>query len=480
MQSIPFIIKINDQKLIEETKSVFTRDSFRFSKSFKRLCRQNQQLCKTLEDLYNIKFSNVIQTFKEFVKAIVFQQSGYSVCNICGKVFKNGRAIRSKNLYCSLKCMHIDNTLNIRRIETFKKNNPTQIFSKKMKDIWAKKLSDPQQLEKFKNCIKTAVQDKYGVDNVYQLEQVKKKRNATMKQRYGAQQTMHCEQLKNKFKTTVNQLKSFYSQSYKSHFKNTMKQRYGVQYASQSNVIKQKTIKNNMQQYGMRHPNNLIVWEKLLMNADIVEPLFTKQEYINKDTEYRWKCVMCNNQFEASITSHHLTEKAYRLPRCPNCFPKLAGISYLQKQVVQFCKQYFPNLLENDRKIIKPYELDIVIPQIKLAIQFNGNYWHSIQAGIQKETHLNKVLNANQQGYRLLYIWQDQWNNNKEEIKLKLIEIFENRQNLQNCQHLEFSWYNGDTFKIVKYYQPEIKIHGQYQTFNCGYIDICFQKSLKK
>jgi hypothetical protein len=38
---------------------------------------------------------------------------------------------------------------------------------------------------------------------------------------------------------------------------------------------------------------------------------------------------------------------------------------------VDFCKQYYPNLKENDRELIKPYELDIVIPELKLAIEFN-------------------------------------------------------------------------------------------------------------
>ena len=45
---------------------------------------------------------------------------------------------------------------------------------------------------------------------------------------------------------------------------------------------------------------------------------------------------------------------------------------------MQFCKQYYPNLIQNDRNLIKPYQLDIIIPKIKLAIQFNGLYWHSI------------------------------------------------------------------------------------------------------
>ena len=33
--------------------------------------------------------------------------------------------------------------------------------------------------------------------------------------------------------------------------------------------------------------------------------------------------------------------------------------------------------LFNDRTILKPLELDIVLPSIKLAIEYDGVYWHS-------------------------------------------------------------------------------------------------------
>ena len=59
------------------------------------------------------------------------------------------------------------------------------------------------------------------------------------------------------------------------------------------------------------------------------------------------------------------------LPRCLNCFPKYTGVSAKEIELSEFCKQYFPDLKENERTLIKPYELDIVIPELKLAIEFN-------------------------------------------------------------------------------------------------------------
>jgi hypothetical protein len=39
-------------------------------------------------------------------------------------------------------------------------------------------------------------------------------------------------------------------------------------------------------------------------------------------------------------------------------------------ELLEFIKEYFPNA-KKDRKIIKPKELDILIPELKLGIEFN-------------------------------------------------------------------------------------------------------------
>lgn len=53
--------------------------------------------------------------------------------------------------------------------------------------------------------------------------------------------------------------------------------------------------------------------------------------------------------------------------------------SKAELELVNFCKFYFNNIVQNDRKIIFPYELDIVIPDRKLAIEFDGLFWHQIK-----------------------------------------------------------------------------------------------------
>ena len=118
------------------------------------------------------------------------------------------------------------------------------------------------------------------------------------------------------------------------------------------------------------------------------------------------------------------------MPRCLNCYPYInTGYSNLEKELIDFCKEYYPNLIENNRTLIKPLELDIVIPELKLAIEFNGDYWHSTSFK-DKNYHLNKTIECESKGYRLIHIFEHEWLNNKNEIKQKLIDIFNNNEKI--------------------------------------------------
>ena len=70
------------------------------------------------------------------------------------------------------------------------------------------------------------------------------------------------------------------------------------------------------------------------------------------------------------VSNVHKFDILKGIPKCPICFP--IGSSTQEQELVDFCKQYFYNNLKtHDRTLIKPYELDIIIPERKLAIEFN-------------------------------------------------------------------------------------------------------------
>jgi hypothetical protein len=89
--------------------------------------------------------------------------------------------------------------------------------------------------------------------------------------------------------------------------------------------------------------------------------------------------------------------------------------------------------------------LDIYLPDYKLAIEMNGNYWHS-ELYKDKKYHLDKTNKCNELGIELLHIFQDDWLYKQDIIKSIIknkINKIDNRIYARKCSIKEVSV--GDT-----------------------------------
>ncbi len=66
----------------------------------------------------------------------------------------------------------------------------------------------------------------------------------------------------------------------------------------------------------------------------------------------------------------------------------------------------------------KYLELDIWLPELNLAIEYNGLYFHSSEDSKYRDTI--KINECNNKGILLYIIMDDEWNNNKDFVKKKL------------------------------------------------------------
>ena len=89
------------------------------------------------------------------------------------------------------------------------------------------------------------------------------------------------------------------------------------------------------------------------------------------------------------------------------------SISKAEQEIANYIKSLGLAILQSDRKILKGKELDIVIPELKIAIEYNGVYWHSEQHGKGFNYHASKTAECNKMGYRLVHIWEDDFMLNK-------------------------------------------------------------------
>jgi len=140
--------------------------------------------------------------------------------------------------------------------------------------------------------------------------------------------------------------------------------------------------------------------------------------YISSHQYVKIRHKTCNNVYDVmphNIISHHT--------KCPYCV--YTNGSEKENELLEFVKSIFPDA--SKKRIITPeytLEGDICIEDKKLVIEFDGLYWHSEAKGKNSKFHLNKTNQFNNLGYRVIHIFEDEWDNKKELIKNKLLHIF--------------------------------------------------------
>ena len=170
------------------------------------------------------------------------------------------------------------------------------------------------------------------------------------------------------------------------------------------------------------------------------------QKKINLDNDHI-KCEVCGEKLEkltlTHLKTHNLTYKEYKL-KYPGAkiindrLSKLSSNLLTTKNQKKEFKKTFVSKAENEiydylssngiklektcRNLISG-ELDLVDHNKKIAIEYDGIYFHS-EKFKDKNYHLDKTIKCNEKGYRLIHIFEDEWIENKDLVLSKLSHIF--------------------------------------------------------
>jgi hypothetical protein len=155
---------------------------------------------------------------------------------------------------------------------------------------------------------------------------------------------------------------------------------------------------------------------------------YSKVYYINSQTPVLITCPEHGDFWQ--IPNNHLS-KEYSCPKCNSTASKK------EKEIVEFIKTLTnEEIIENDKNIINPFEIDIYIPKLSLAIEFDGLRWHSENFCEDKKYHLKKTLECEKKGIRLIHIFEDEWDFKKEIIKdiiERIVNVNFNKIFARNC-----------------------------------------------
>lgn len=128
-----------------------------------------------------------------------------------------------------------------------------------------------------------------------------------------------------------------------------------------------------------------------------------------------WKCSKnSSHEWEAIVSDRH------RGSGCPDCWSGFFT-SQPEKDIKELIEKYGIKTIANSRKILSNgKELDLCIPEKRIAIEFNGLYWHREEA-VGKDYHYDKWNMCKQQGIQLITIWEDDWRDKKEIVSQMLL-----------------------------------------------------------
>lgn len=113
---------------------------------------------------------------------------------------------------------------------------------------------------------------------------------------------------------------------------------------------------------------------------------------------------------------------------CQDCKPTNEHFrSKGEGEVLAFLEESFPDLVfeSNVRRFRKNdlYELDIFQKDLKIAVDFNGVYYHQ-EKFKGADYHANKQFAAAVLGLVLLEVWEDHWQTRRKEVEKGLISAF--------------------------------------------------------
>jgi|TARA_R110000787_G_scaffold17748_1_gene55083 hypothetical protein len=137
-----------------------------------------------------------------------------------------------------------------------------------------------------------------------------------------------------------------------------------------------------------------------LLHSDVYD--YTLTEYTSSTAVVDIKCDT-HGVFEQR-PNNHLQGQG-----CPKC-NKIT--SKWETELQSFLQDF--DIESNNRKVLNGKELDIYIPDKNMAIEFNGNYWHSELNGKDRTYHLNKTNECEKQNIHLLHIFESEWIDKKD------------------------------------------------------------------
>jgi hypothetical protein len=357
-----------------------------------QLKRHHKQLYDKIDNLYDFP------RFAEKLYVYIHEPQSMGHCKVCKSKTKFDGYWVGYREYCSYRCRSknkSDVATEIRNCIIC--NGEFKIHKKRKKTTCSvdclKKLNSTKEVnDKRQISFKRTMIEKYGIDHPSKLPDFKIKTKQTRLKNSGDENYVNIKKAKQ------TKLEKYGNENYNNteKTKNTCLERYGVDNFSKTSEFKKIHFDRNVSKF------------------TTIEPLFDIDSYDGIDKHYDFKCKMCGTVFNSYIDNGHV-------PICRVCNPIDRELE--QRELLYYIQTLIPNvsIITPDRSTIKPQELDIHIPSLKVAFEYDGIYWHGeLNGNKNKNYHLNKTEKCNKMGIRLIHIFENEWLSKTDIVRRRL------------------------------------------------------------
>lgn len=298
---------------------------------------------------------------------------------------------------------------------------------------------------RFENLKKTS-QEKYNTDFPIQSKEVKEKIKQTNIERYGVPNAAQSDIVKQR--TKENNIK-----------------KYGVSHPLKLDEYKEKVRENSLKEKGFAYPlqkgkdiDSIVICSSRESLKKFIENNFSEKPMI-EEVANKLKYAHCT--ILALLKEYDLLDKVQYYPHGtysqlhldktsieivqdkdkfkeylksfeekPSIFEVATSLGYSRGSIKNYIAKYsleeyinytknnstyeniinqaLGNIFYKTRKIISPLEIDLYNDDLKLGIEFNGNYWHRVE-NKGPNFHLKKTEQCSEKGIRLIHIFQYEW-----------------------------------------------------------------------
>jgi G:T-mismatch repair DNA endonuclease (very short patch repair protein) len=311
-------------------------------------------------------------------------------------------------------------------------------------------VKNPMQNDLVKKLLKNKILDKYGVDHYSKTDDFKVKFKKTSNQKYKCDNPFSNNDVKEEIRKTNN--KNFgvdypmQSDTIRKKSKTTCIEKYGQETYSKTDECKKKIVSSSLENYGVDNPMKSKIIKKKIVDNCIKEHGVTHlsktddfkikiKNHRERLTYEKFKYLLrydydvlsySNENFSIIHKDCGTTFSIYKgliiarnrlgVTICTSCNKVGLQYSSIESELIRFLDDNNISYIKNDRSILSGQELDVYLPDQKIAIEVNGLYWHS-ELYKDKKYHLNKTIKCNKLDINLIHIWEDDWKNKKDIIK---------------------------------------------------------------